>query len=479
MSAHLSATVRAVDVHMRESDSFSWTMERDPLLRMPIVAVALFDGTPDFAHLTGRLDRLTCDVPMFRQKVVEPPLRLAPPKWVIDPDFDLSWHVRRVRAPEPATFEAVLDLARQFGTAAFDPVRPMWEATLVEGMADGGSALILKVHHTMTDGVGGMKLLQHLFDADPVAADLGEQPPIPATGTGEASLVDAVEFDARQLLTIARTVTATLLQGIRRPWPTVTRLLSTGRSAAEVLAPNSDVLSPVMVRRGLRRRYAPIDVSLPRLKQAGRVAGGTVNDAFRGAVTGGLRRYHELHGRPVEALRMTLPISIRLAGDPEEGNRIALVRSVMAVGITDPVERIRADKERSEHWKHAPAVPHMEVLSGTVNRLPAAYLQGLAKHNDFVASNVPGLPFQLYCGGVPVLSFHPFGPTGGSAVNVTLLTYRDTCHIGVNMDVLAIPDGDAFMECLRAGFDEVLALADAESHPEAAMARPTASGASR
>ena len=157
---------------------------------------------------------------------------------------------------------------------------------------------------------------------------------------------------------------------------------------------------------------------------------------------------------------MTLPISIRVDGDPEEGNRIALVRYVAPVGIADPVERIKADQKLAQHWKNAPAVPHMEVLSGTVNRLPAAYLQGLAKHVDFVASNVPGLPVPLFCAGIPVMSFYPFGPTGGSAVNVTLLTYRDTCHLGVNMDTLAIPDGDAFLDCLRAGFDEVLALAE-------------------
>lgn len=427
---------------------------------MPIVVVIRFDGTPDFEHLKNRLERLTRAVPMFRQRVVEPPLRLAPPKWVVDADFDLSWHVRRIRAPAPATVDTVLELARQIGTSGFDPVRPMWEATLVEGMDGGRSVLILKVHHTLTDGIGGVRLLLHVLDVDPEVSAPGELPPLPEVGAGDASLADAAAFDARQMLTIVRTVTATLLRGVRHPRATVTGLFSTGRSAAEVLAPANVLLSPVMTRRGLGRRYATIDVPLAGLKQAGRAAGGTVNDAFLGAVTGGLRLYHELHGEPVQRLRVTLPISIRAEEDPEEGNRIALVRDVLSVGIADPVERIKADAERAAHWKKAPAVPHMEVLSGAVNRLPAAYLQGLAKHVDFVASNVPGIPLPVFCGGVPVLSLYPFGPTGGSAVNVTLLTYRDTCDIGVNMDVLAVPDGDEFMACLRAGFDEVLAVAD-------------------
>lgn len=463
MTAHATPARSSVDVHMRETDSFSWTMERDPLLRMPIVVVVRFDGTPAFDHLTNRFDRLTRAVPMFRQRVVEPPLRLAPPKWVVDADFDLSWHVRRIQAPTPATVETVLDLARQIGTSGFDPVRPMWEATLVEGVDAGRSVLVLKVHHTLTDGIGGMRLLLHILDADPEGADPGPLPALPEVGTGDASLADAAGFDARQMLTVARTITATLVRGVRHPRATVTGLLATGRSAAEILAPANVLLSPVMTRRGLGRRYALIDVPLAGLKRAGRTAGGTVNDAFLGAVTGGLRRYHDLHGAPVDRLRVTLPISIRAEGDPEEGNRIALVRDVLPVGIADPVERIKADAERAAHWKRAPAVPHMEVLSGAVNRLPAAYLQGLAKHVDVVASDVPGISFPVFCGGVPVLSLHPFGPTGGSAVNVTLLTYRDTCHVGVNMDVLAIPDGPEFTACLRAGFDEVLAVAGADA----------------
>ena len=473
MTAHGSRRPpRAVAVHMRETDSFSWTMERDPLLRMPIVAVARLVGTPDVDHLAGRLDRLTRAVPLFRQKVVESPLRLAPPAWVVDTDFDLTWHLRRFSAPPPGTFDTRLDLARRIGTGAFDPARPLWECTLVEGMEGEEFALVLKVHHTLTDGLGGMQLLLHLFDRDPAGTDLGDPPPLPPPGRPGVSLADALSYDARQVVRLAGTAAATLPQAVRHPRSTLSGLVATSRSIAEVLAPAHRLLSPVMTGRGLRHRYATVDVPLSRLKQAGRAAGGTVNDAFLGAVTGGLRRYHELHGRPVEALRGILPISVRESGDPEEGNRIALIRYLAPIGIADPVARIRANQERSAHWQTAPALPHLEGIYGAVNRLPAGYLQGLAKHVDFVASDVPGFPFPVFCAGARMLSLHPFSPTGGSAVNVTLLSYRDTCHVGVNMDALAVPDGNEFLSCLRAGFDEVLALADGA--PERGRSRRTA-----
>jgi diacylglycerol O-acyltransferase len=83
----------------------------------------------------------------------------------------------------------------------------------------------------------------------------------------------------------------------------------------------------------------------------------------------------------------------------------------------------------------------------------------MLKHVDFLASNVPGLPTPIYLGGARVDAFYAFGPTTGAALNVTLMSYCDTCHIGVNTDVGAVPDPAVLLECLAEGFDEVLALA--------------------
>jgi hypothetical protein len=115
-----------VDAHMRQSDAFSWYMERDPLLRSTVVAVLLFDAAPDPDRLERRLERASRIVPGLRHHLVEPPLRLAPPRWVVDPSFDLSWHVRRVEAPAPHNRASVLELARTEGMAAVDGGRPLW-----------------------------------------------------------------------------------------------------------------------------------------------------------------------------------------------------------------------------------------------------------------------------------------------------------------------------------------------------------------
>src|SRR6056297_2627888 len=143
---------------MRPADAVLWTIEHDPVLRSTIVGVAVLDGTPEWKDVVERLDRLTRLMWPLRQKAVSPPLRSGPPRWVTDPDFDLSFHLRRVRLPEAQGLDGVLRLAGQLASAAFDRSRPLWEAVLVEGIDGDRSALVMKLHHSLTDGVGAIEL---------------------------------------------------------------------------------------------------------------------------------------------------------------------------------------------------------------------------------------------------------------------------------------------------------------------------------
>ena len=120
----------------------------------------------------ARIERGSWLIPRMRQRVATPLLRMGPPHWSGDPHFDLMYHLRRVRVCEP-TDDAVLDLARTAAMAGFDRSRPLWEYTLVEGLEDGRAAMVMKVHHSMTDGVGGMKLLLMLFDFEREPVDPG------------------------------------------------------------------------------------------------------------------------------------------------------------------------------------------------------------------------------------------------------------------------------------------------------------------
>jgi diacylglycerol O-acyltransferase len=459
-----------VNVHMRETDAFSWTMERDPVLRMTVVALALLDGVPNWDEVTRRMERLTRVVPMFRQRVVPTPAGLAPPKWVVDDRFDLSWHVHRVAVPEPGDVDALLDLAARIGTAGFDLERPLWELWFVEGLAGGGAAWLAKVHHTMTDGVGGMQLLAHVFDVDgtPLATTAGELPPPPGDVGPRALLRSALAHNAWQGYTAVRAgveASARTLAATRHgPRSALGGAAATWRTLFESVAPGNETLSPVMTARGIRRRYAMLEVPVDRLRAAGHeIDAGTVNDAFLTAVTGGLRRYHEQLGAVVPELRLTLPINIRQPGDATAGNRIALIRLLVPITPADPRARMQDIHRRAEYWKRAPGLAYTEAAYFIVNYLPTTYLQGLAKHVDFVASNVPGFSVPVQLAGPRVRALYAFGPAAGPAVNVTMLSYDGTAHVGINVDLDAVTEFDTFVRCLREGFDEVVAAAAEET----------------
>jgi len=105
------------------------------------------------------------------------------------------------------------------------------------------------------------------------------------------------------------------------------------------------------------------------------------------------------------------------------------------------------------------SLPLTDAIAGTLNLLPPSVVGGMLKHVDFVASDVPGFTFPVFLAGAPLRRYAAFGPTIGTAVNLTLLSYRGTCCIGVTIDAAAVPDADLFAECLREGFEEVLDLA--------------------
>ena len=148
---------------MSQTDAFTWAMESDPRLRSTVVTVIMLDRSPDWGVVRERFESLSTNLPIWRQRVVESPPP-TPPRWEDAPDFDLDFHMRRVSAPQPGNLDGVLEMARVAAMADFDRARPLWTATLIDGLDDGGAAVLCKFHHSLTDGVGGVQIAMHLFD---------------------------------------------------------------------------------------------------------------------------------------------------------------------------------------------------------------------------------------------------------------------------------------------------------------------------
>jgi diacylglycerol O-acyltransferase / wax synthase len=205
--------------HMSDEDALMWNIEKDPILRSTILAVAILDRAPDWSRLRTRIERATRVIPRLRQRVLSPPFRLGPPRWVVEESFDLDFHLRRVRLSPPGDRRALLDALQPIASAAFDRARPLWEFTLFEGLDGEGAALAMKVHHAVTDGVGGMALLTELIDLErhpAEAAAAADDATLPAVPIGErlgtiALVRDSLRHSRRRALGIARRVPGTVI----------------------------------------------------------------------------------------------------------------------------------------------------------------------------------------------------------------------------------------------------------------------------
>ena len=454
--------------HLNESDSVLWSIERDPVLRTTIVAVSMLDRSPNWKRLRRRMDEACEQVPRLRQKVVSTPMRVGPPRWQDDERFDVDYHLRRVVCPAPGDLRTVLDMAGLSAMTAFDKDRPLWEFTLVEGLAGGRAAFIQKVHHAFTDGVGGVKMAELLLDASRAPGQRrnvapGERP----------KKVGSLEAIVQPLVANARTATALSWRGARalpsfataavlRPDRAVGSGVRSARSIVKLLAPAMTPLSPVMVGRGLSRHLDAFDVPLADLLAAAHAADSTLNDAFLASITDGLRRYHVGRGAPVTALRVTMPINLRRPGDSLGNNRFVPARLTIPIDALDAAQRMKRMGALSRRWRAEPSLPLSNTIAGVLNRLPIAMTTsifgGMLKAIDFVATNVPGLTHRVYLAGAEVTREYAFAPPSGAALSVALLSHGAQCCIGINIDTTAVPDADVLVACVREGFDDVLSV---------------------
>jgi diacylglycerol O-acyltransferase / wax synthase len=480
---HHKKTPRGVvyDDWMSDSDALMWHIERDPLLRSTVLSVWILDRAPDEERYAATFERTMRHVPRLRQRVVEDPLGVAPPRWENDPLFDPAYHIRRVRVPGAGTVRDLLDLAAPVAMQSFDRDRPLWELYRVEGLEEGRYGVILKLHHAMTDGVGMVHMTEGLVErsrearldkaraggkrAAEARTDLAAWTQEPA---GEiAHLGDAVRHRLGTALERARRAATAVGRGVTQfaghPLSSAGEVVETLESVAQLVRPVSEPMSPLWRRRSMGARLDVMEVPFDDMKRTAHAVEGTLNDVFVAAVAGGLNRYHRSHRKSVEALRMSMPINVR-GGDKAAlaGNQFVPARFAVPLDVADPAERMRAVRGLVRKERDEPALAWIDQISAAINLLGEAAATrvtgSMMKAVDFVTSNVPGPPFPVYMSGARIERMFPFGPPAGAAVNVTLFSYDGLAQIGVRSDPASVPDPERLLTDLQEGFDEVLSV---------------------
>jgi diacylglycerol O-acyltransferase len=461
--------------------------DTDPRRRSSLIGLCLLERAPHWPDLVASVDRATRTVPRLRQRVVSPLLPISRPYWVADPDFDLSYHLRHVRVPEPGGFAELLTLTEVAEMAPLDLARPLWEMTLVEGLRIPGSteeraALLWKFSHALGDGVGVLQIAVAMFDLEaappgPDPAEVLAAPPLQAPqgksrlGLLRDRVVDLPIDLATDAVRTGLWAASTGLRVAADPKGAAGGAVEFARSLGRLVTPPDATSSPAMRSRGTKRRLLVHEVPLEELKQAGRAGGGSVNDAYLAGVLGGMRLYHEAVGVPVDRLPMAVPVYGRPGGatglaaavTAPGGNHFSAVRFAAPVGETDPVVRMQQVRDLVTAGRNEAGLGATDALARVFARTPQVLLAEIARqqgHLDLQASNVAGFPGQVYLAGVPVDGMFSFGPAPGVAVMFVLVSYNGTCNIGVTLDEAAIIDPELFSRCIAAGFDEVLLLAD-------------------
>lgn len=445
-------------------DHLLYRREAHPRARLGSVGVVLFDITPDWSRFCCHFENASRRVLRLRQKVVTPTLPTAAPRWVVDPDFDVDFHVGRVRVPEPGTLREVFDLAEAMLQSPMDTSRPLWTATLVEGLADGTAAMIFRLSHAIADGVGGVDMFGQIGDRE---RDPSAETPPPPPSPQELSPDDVMWEGINHLLrVIAGGVRGALWKALStvgrvvlNPLSALAGVVGYARSMVRVMRRTAKP-SPVLRQRSLVFRTEALDIRLSDLQRAAKAGGGSVNDAYLAGLCGALRRYHQALGVPVDTLLMWVPVNLRADTDPAGGNMVGGVALVAPVGMADPVARMRNIGAQMTRRRDEPARDINRTITKLLSVLPAAVLDAISGGMavDVVASNVASYPGDIYLAGAKVLRQYGLSWVPGVGMVALLLSAGEWCTVTVSHDRAAVEDAKLFARCLREGFDEILAV---------------------
>ncbi|GAA5057551.1 WS/DGAT/MGAT family O-acyltransferase [Nocardia callitridis] len=437
-----------------------------------VCALLLLDpaeGDYSFGAFKDELARRLPLVPQLRRRLYEVPFHLDHPVWVADKDFDLDYHVRRVGIPAPAGHTELAELIGDIAGRPLDRERPLWEMTVVEGLADGTIAVVCKYHHAAVDGIAATSLMMHLCDLTP-GADT-EVPPDewqPERSPGEARLFAeaALRFPAKigMLAMVPKTLGMVAGFADRRR-----------KNQSGMALPFSAPRTPFNRTITPHRAVAFTDTDIAAIKEIKSAFGVKVNDVVLTIVAGVLRSYLLAHGElPDRSLMASVPVSVHDSTRHTKGiNKVSALFARLGTDIEDPAQRLREVAEANRDAKEEHDLVGSDFLQDWSKYAPPntfqlgarmySALRLAEKHpvvHNLVVSNVPGPPAPLYFLGVPVAGMYPFGPVfHGAGLTVTVLSTHNALNFGFIACKESVPDIADLADAVPAVVTELLTAA--------------------
>lgn len=415
---------------------------------MHVAGLQLFERPADAGpHFVRELYESALDTeevaPLFRKHPSRALGGLGQWIWTDDDDLDIEHHVRHSALPEPGRIRELLELVSRLHGQMLARERPLWEAHIIEGLADGRVAMYTKLHHALVDGISAMKLMQSVlttdpdrrnmplpFDARAVRAkkprDVSEQAlaevPMDALRTAFGLTADAAGMPAALI--------RTLTKGVRNE-----------ASALSFYAPKSMFNVDITGSR----RFAADDWPLERIRAISKASRTTLNDVVLAMCGGAVRNYLiELGQLPDTSLVSMVPVGLKSRGADSEagggGNAVGSVMVKLGTDLADPADRLAAIHASMKAGKQAleSMTPNQIVAMSALGMTPSLIIPMLRLNGivrppfNLIISNVPGPRSTQYLNGARLTGTYPVSvPMQGMALNITCNSYADDMCFGL------------------------------------------------
>jgi diacylglycerol O-acyltransferase len=456
--------------HLSWGDSVFLNLEREGM-PLNVACVCVLEGDIAFDAFLQDVESKLPLMPRYFQRVTAPALNIGLPSWEDAPDFDIRNHVREARLAHGSDAE-LKAMAGEMFSQVMDREHPLWDMTLVHGLKRERTALIVRLHHCLADGIAGVGLMGVLMNASQAAPpDQKHLPHVAPPRDAVSSLVGAVAssyFDAVKRLLSA---SAGVLQITARAVADAKHLADDhfARLLPEIAAPTERLCFNVIYHGP--QKFAWTEIPLAAVKAIRHACGTSVNDVLLALMTATIRRYSELHGDQMKKRLLRVMVPVNQRGSDRAGalgNRISLIPVTIPLDIGDPLELLTVVHQRTEFLKHAHAAEMVGLSGGLLGIIPSP-IQTLVgplisqlpiTPFNMVCTNVPGPQSPLFLLGHKMLRWYPYVPIGGElALNCAMLSYNGMVYFGFSGDAHAVPDLRRLEKLLKLSFTELRAAA--------------------
>ena len=359
--------------------------------------------------------------------------------WEQDLHFDLDRHIFAKRGRPIRTLKGLQTFMGREAAKALDETHPRWQVQVIEEFEADGTALVIRIHHSIGDGVALVSLLLGLADpprpGKPVRARKALPPP------AEPPMLD------RLLRAAALPMSAPGILLRRLTW----------------LPDHSDLHGPELSGRKRVAWTQPVDLAV--IKQAKRRIGATVNDVLMATVSGAFSAFLAGNGDvPPARFLVSMPVNVRTPGRPPAcDNKFAPVPLELPAGA-DPGARILAVKRKLDELKGS-VVPQViyELQRALLTFLPETVSRGLidflANKCTAVVTNVQGPAGTLTLEGRRLRSFLFWVPQRAKiGLGISILSFSGKVQVGVIADEALTLDPAALARAFEAEFEALKAV---------------------